>query len=122
MRAPESVERDYPLSRLTTVRAGGAADFFARPESEERVIELLAWAKGEGLPIGVVGSGSNLLVADDGFRGLVMKLAGSLTRVERDGDRIVCGGGARLPSAPPQAARWGGGGPTVGGDTPPPRG
>jgi UDP-N-acetylenolpyruvoylglucosamine reductase len=107
MSAPEGVERDYPLSRLTTVRAGGAADFFARPESEERVIELLAWAKGEGLPVGVVGSGSNLLVADDGFRGLVMKLAGSLTRVERDGDRIVCGGGARLPSAAAKAAGWG---------------
>src|SRR3954454_13938845 len=107
MSAPESVELDYPLSRLTTVRAGGAADFFARPESEERVIELLAWAKGEGLPIGVVGSGSNLLVADDGVRGLVVKLAGSLTRVERDGDRIVCGGGARLPSAAAKAAGWG---------------
>jgi UDP-N-acetylenolpyruvoylglucosamine reductase len=107
MSAPEGVERDFPLSRLTTVRAGGAADYFARPESEDQVIELLAWAKGEDIPIGVVGSGSNLLVSDDGFHGLVMKLAGSLTRVEREGDRIVCGGGARLPSAAAKAAGWG---------------
>jgi UDP-N-acetylenolpyruvoylglucosamine reductase len=107
MSAPEGVERDYPLSRLTTVRAGGSADYFARPETEQRVIELLAWAKTEGLAIGVVGSGSNLLVSDDGFRGLVMKLAGSLTRVEREGDRIICGGGARLPSAAAKAAGWG---------------
>lgn len=107
MSAPEGVERDYPLSRLTTVRAGGAADFFARPETEEQVIDLLAWAEQEGLPVGVVGSGSNLLVSDDGFPGLVMKLNGELTRVEREETHIVCGGGARLPSAAAKAAGWG---------------
>jgi UDP-N-acetylenolpyruvoylglucosamine reductase len=107
MSAPEGVERDYPLSRLTTVRAGGSADFFIRPETEDQVIELLAWAEQEGLPVGVVGSGSNLLVSDDGFRGLVLKLNGALTRVERDGTHITCGGGARLPSAAAKAAGWG---------------
>jgi UDP-N-acetylenolpyruvoylglucosamine reductase len=107
MSAPEGVERDYPLSRLTTVRAGGAADFFARPETEEQVIDLLAWAEQEGLPVGVVGSGSNLLVSDDGFRGLVMKLNGELTRVEREKTHIICGGGARLPSAAAKASGWG---------------
>ncbi len=107
MSTPDGIERDYALSRLTTVRAGGSADYFARPETEDEVIELLAWAQDEGLPVGVVGSGSNLLVADDGFRGLVLKLAGGLTRVERDGARVVCGGGARLPSAAAKAAGWG---------------
>jgi UDP-N-acetylenolpyruvoylglucosamine reductase len=105
--APEGVERDYALSRLTTVRAGGSADYFARPETEEQVVALLAWAEQEGLPVGVVGSGSNLLVSDDGFRGVVMKLNGTLTRVERDGTEITCGGGARLPSAAAKAAGWG---------------
>jgi UDP-N-acetylenolpyruvoylglucosamine reductase len=107
VKPPAGVERDYPLSRLTTIRAGGSADFFSRPETEEEVIELLAWADGEGLAIGMVGSGSNLLVSDAGVRGLVMKLAGGLTRVERGGTRVVCGGGARLPSAAAQAAGWG---------------
>jgi UDP-N-acetylenolpyruvoylglucosamine reductase len=107
MSAPNGVKRDYSLARLTTVRAGGSADFFARPESEAEVIELLSWAKGEGLRIGVVGSGSNLLVSDDGFRGLVMKLTGELTRIEREGTHLVCGGGARLPSAAAKAAGWG---------------
>jgi UDP-N-acetylenolpyruvoylglucosamine reductase len=107
MSRPEAVERDYPLSRLTTVRAGGAADYFARPETEQEVIELLSWAEQEALPIGVVGSGSNLLVSDDGFHGLVMKLAGALTRIEREGTHIACGGGARLPSAAAKAAGWG---------------
>jgi UDP-N-acetylenolpyruvoylglucosamine reductase len=107
MSAPRGIERDYSLARLTTVRAGGPADFFARPESEGEVGDLLSWAEAEGLPIGVVGSGSNLLVSDDGFRGLVMKLTGELTRVERDGVHLLCGGGARLPSAAAKAAGWG---------------
>ncbi len=107
MTPPESVERNYPLSRLTTVRAGGSADFFARPESEDEVVELLGWADRQGLAVAVVGSGSNLLVSDEGFRGLVMKLAGRLTRIERRGTSVEAGGGARLPSAAAKAGGWG---------------
>ncbi len=105
--APSGVERDYPLERLTTVRTGGAAEWFGRPASEKRLAELLAWAAAEGMAIGVVGSGSNLLIADDGFRGLALKLAGELAGVEREGERLLCGGGARLPSAAAKAAGWG---------------
>jgi UDP-N-acetylenolpyruvoylglucosamine reductase len=104
---PPAVERDYPLARLTTVRAGGPADYYARPKSERELIELLAWSESDGVPVGVVGSGSNLLISDDGFRGLVLKLDGDLTRIEREGTRVVCGGGARLPSAAAKAGGWG---------------
>jgi UDP-N-acetylenolpyruvoylglucosamine reductase len=104
---PAGVDRDYPLGRLTTVRTGGPADFFARPESQESLVELLAWAKKSAVPVGVIGSGSNLLVADDGFRGLAMKLGGALTEVERDGTHLLCGGGARLPSVAAKTAGWG---------------
>lgn len=107
---PVGIERDFPLARLTTVRTGGAADWFARPAEAERLVELLAWAESEGLPIGVIGSGSNLLVADTGFRGLALKLDGELATVERDEDGMLCGGGARLPSAAAKAASWGLGG------------
>lgn len=107
MAAPTGVERGYSLARLTTVRAGGPADYFARAESETELVELLAWAESEGLPVGVFGSGSNLLVSDEGFRGLVLKLAGGLTGIERDAHRVLCGGGARLPSAAAKAAGWG---------------
>jgi len=104
---PAGVERDYPLARLTTIRTGGSADLFARPESTERLVEALAWSEAEGVAVGVVGSGSNLLVADDGFRGLVMKLDGALAAIEQRGDRLLCGGGARLPQAAARAARAG---------------
>jgi UDP-N-acetylenolpyruvoylglucosamine reductase len=107
-RPPEGVERDYPLARLTTVRTGGPADFFARAGTVERLAELLAWADREGHEVGVVGSGSNLLVADDGFRGLVLKLDEGLAQIEHDGERrLLCGGGARLPQAAARAARLG---------------
>src|SRR3954469_12108982 len=104
---PENAEADYPLARLTTVRAGGPADLFARPATEEELVELLRWAGENGVEIGVVGSGSNLLVSDEGFRGLVLKLDGELAATEREGERLVCGGGARLPQASARAAREG---------------
>lgn len=104
---PPGVERDYPLARLTTVRAGGSAELFARPENENELIQLLGWARSAGHPVEVVGSGSNLLVADAGVPGLVLKLAGELTAIEREGSRLVCGGGARLPSAAAKTAGWG---------------
>ena len=104
MTAPPDIEREYPLARLTTVRTGGPGDFFARADSVERLAELIAWADAEALEVGVVGSGSNLLVADEGFRGLVLKLDGRLAAIERDGNRLICGGGARLPKAAARAA------------------
>jgi UDP-N-acetylenolpyruvoylglucosamine reductase len=104
---PAGVSRDHPLARLTTVRTGGPADFFARPEGDAQLAELLAWADAEQVDVGVVGSGSNLLVADDGFRGLVLKLAGDLAAIARDGDRLRCGGGARLPKVSAVAASEG---------------
>jgi UDP-N-acetylenolpyruvoylglucosamine reductase len=107
MTAPAGVERDYQLSRLTTVRAGGPADYFARPSSADEVVALLDWADGEGLQVGVVGSGSNLLVSDEGFPGLVLKLDGQLTEISREGFKVRCGGGARLPSAAAKTAGWG---------------
>jgi len=107
MTAPEGVERDFPLARLTTVRAGGPADHFARPETEGQLVTVLEWADGEGIEVGVVGSGSNLLVSDEGFRGLVIKLSGDLAAIERRNSRVIAGGGARLPSASAKAAAWG---------------
>lgn len=104
---PEGVQRDFALSRLTTVRTGGAADWFARPGDEESLVAALRWADGEGISVGVIGSGSNLLIADDGFHGLALKLDGQLAEIERDGDRVVCGGGYRFPSAAAKTAGWG---------------
>src|SRR4051794_20650711 len=115
---PAGVQRDFPLARLTTVRTGGAADWFVRPEDEESLVAALAWADAEGLPIGVIGSGSNLLIADGGFHGLAIKLDGKLAQIERDGERVICGGGFRFPSAAAKTAGWGLSGLEFGGNIP----
>jgi UDP-N-acetylmuramate dehydrogenase len=104
---PASVREGFPLAQLATVRTGGPAELFARAGNEPELAELLAWAAAQGVPVSVVGSGSNLLVADEGVAGLVLKLDRELAAIERDGAALQCGGGARLPAAAAAAARAG---------------
>jgi UDP-N-acetylenolpyruvoylglucosamine reductase len=107
MSLPAGIERDFPLARLTTVRTGGAGEYFARAGSEAQLLELLAWAAVGGVAVSVVGSGSNLLIADEGVMGLVLKLDRDLASISLDGPRMLCGGGARLPAVAARAARAG---------------
>jgi UDP-N-acetylenolpyruvoylglucosamine reductase len=104
---PDGVTRDHPLARLTTIRTGGDAELFARPGTVTELEALLRWAGEARIEVGVVGSGSNLLVADEGVRGLVIKLDRQLSQIEQDGTRLDCGGGARLPAVSAAAARLG---------------
>jgi len=93
---------------MSTVRTGGEAEYFARAGSNAQLRELLAWARAADVPVAVVGSGSNLLIADVGVRGLVVKLDRKLALIQREGPlRIVCGGGARLPAVAARAAQAG---------------
>jgi UDP-N-acetylenolpyruvoylglucosamine reductase len=91
-----TVEENVPLSRFTTLGVGGPARYFARPETSAELEELLRWAHGAGIATAVVGLGSNLLVADEGVDGLVLKLGGDLARVSANGDGLDAGGGAPL--------------------------
>jgi UDP-N-acetylmuramate dehydrogenase len=93
---PAGAERGYPLARLTTVGTGGAADWFARPRTLDELRALLCWAAAERLEVAVLGLGSNLLVADDGYRGLALRLDGELAAIAIEGDEVLCGGGASL--------------------------
>jgi UDP-N-acetylmuramate dehydrogenase len=104
---PPGVTRDYPLARLTTIRTGGTAELFARAGSLTELERLVAWAAGECIEVGVVGSGSNLLVADAGVRGLIVKLDRDLSKIDLEGTRLLCGGGARLPAVSARAAQAG---------------
>ena len=104
---PPGVLRDHPLARFTTIRTGGSAELFARVRAVEELERVLAWAASEQIEVGVVGSGSNLLIADVGVRGLVVKLDQDLSTIELDRPRILCGGGARLPAVAAAAAKAG---------------
>ncbi|HVM57533.1 MAG TPA: UDP-N-acetylmuramate dehydrogenase [Gaiellaceae bacterium] len=90
MRIEEGVE----LARFTAIGTGGPAAAFARPESVAEVEALLRWAADRGMPVAVVGLGSNLLVADEGVDALVLRLAGELSAVAVDGELLRAGGGA----------------------------
>ncbi len=107
MSRPACVQAGYPISRLTTVGTGGPARWFASPATEDELIAALGWAAGEGLALAVVGLGSNLLVSDAGWDGMVVKLRGELATVTRDGDRVVCGGGASLAVIVRRCQEWG---------------
>jgi UDP-N-acetylenolpyruvoylglucosamine reductase len=88
------VEEGVRLSRFTTLGTGGRARAFARPENVEELQGALDLARERCLPVAVLGLGSNLLVADDGFEGLALKLAGELAQVDVRGELLVAGGGA----------------------------
>ncbi len=93
---PDGLEQGFPLARLTTIGTGGAARWFARPTTMDTLAEALRFAEAEQLDVAVVGLGSNLLVADAGFDGLVVRLDGALSAIELEGARAICGGGASL--------------------------
>ena len=101
------IATDAPLAPLTTIRVGGTADHLARVASFAGVVDALAWARDRDLRVAVVGRGSNLIVSDAGFRGLVLRLVGRLTSISVRGDDVWCGGGASLPRAVQRAAAQG---------------
>jgi UDP-N-acetylmuramate dehydrogenase len=105
-----NVEANVLLSRFTTIGTGGPAAAFARPETVEELQEALVFAGERGLPVAVVGLGSNVLVADDGFAGLVLKLGGDLANVGVRQELLVAGGGAANAVALHQARAAGLGG------------
>jgi UDP-N-acetylmuramate dehydrogenase len=98
---------DAPLARFTTIRVGGPADWLAEPGSARAIVAALAWARDTGMRVAVVGKGSNLLIDDAGFRGLVIRLRGRLQGISVRGERLWCGGGVSLPRAVLRAASAG---------------
>ena len=89
-----AIEQGVPLGRLTTVGIGGPARHFARPETLGELQEALRWAADRGESLFTIGLGSNLLVADDGVEGLVLRLTGELAEASASDGLVVAGGGA----------------------------
>ena len=90
------LEPEVKLSKFTTLGTGGPARWFARPEDVPGLNELVIWADENDIPVAPVGLGSNLLVADKGFPGLVLKLDGVLAAAKVGEGRLIAGGGVPL--------------------------
>ena len=83
-----------PLKKHTSFKIGGNADFIVVPKSKDEIISLIDFFKKESIPYFVMGNGSNLLIADEGYRGVVVKLAGGLNNIEIKGDIVYIEAGA----------------------------
>jgi UDP-N-acetylenolpyruvoylglucosamine reductase len=88
------MEENVALARHTTIGTGGPARWFARPETVDELQADLSWASEQGVPVHVIGLGSNVLVHDEGVDALVLKLAGDLSAAYVEDDVLVAGGGA----------------------------
>lgn len=92
-----SVQFDAPLGALTTYRVGGNAAALVRATSAEDLRKVAALLRKVDVPLAVVGRGSNLLVADEGFAGVVVMLDGDFDEIHFADNVVTVGGGALLP-------------------------
>lgn len=94
---------DEPLAPHTTFAVGGPADLYAIPESERDLVSLLSFAHNEQLPYFILGGGANILVGDNGIRGLVIDMT-RLAGIEHHGTRVTAGAGAAISDVAAYAA------------------
>jgi UDP-N-acetylmuramate dehydrogenase len=89
-----NIQENIPLAQYTTFKIGGAAKFFVEAKDEKEILEALEFAREKNLPVFVLGGGSNVLVADKGFEGLVLKISNFKFQISNS--QIICDGGCSL--------------------------
>src|SRR5262245_55516269 len=95
----EIVMQGEPLAPHTYFRLGGPAEFFARPRSNEELAALVARCRQDNVPVHLLGGGCNLLVRDEGVKGVVIKLDQEpFTGIQVSGNLVTAGAGALLSS------------------------
>lgn len=92
----ENIFENEPLSSHTSFKIGGNADFLVMPENEEELISLIKYLKKDNINFSVIGNGSNLLVNDDGYRGVIIKTSGSFNKITVSGNIVEAQAGALL--------------------------
>ena len=93
-----------PMSRHTTFRVGGPADYFLVPGDPDQLKKLVRYCKDNGIAFFILGNGSNLLVSDEGYRGAVIQLFRNMSEIRIEGTRIYADAGALLSQIAAQAA------------------
>jgi len=102
------IRLNEPLAKRTTLRVGGPADYYVEPASEADLAAVLKFCGKHALQFFILGRGSNLIVRDGGYRGMVICLLQPyFSRVEVEGERLRCGAGARLKEVAVTARRNG---------------
>ena len=103
----DDVRRDEPMRKHTTFRVGGSADFFVPVKDRDALIGATSFLKANGIPYFLLGNGSNLLVSDQGYRGVILQLTGDLAEIDFDGEYVRAGAGVQLMRLAAQAAERG---------------
>jgi UDP-N-acetylmuramate dehydrogenase len=102
-----SCQFDADLAGHSSWQIGGPADLLIEPDSIDQVATVVRFARQEGVPLLVIGQGTNLLFDDAGLRGIVMKLGARLARLEIAGNRILAEGGVWIPGLARRAMQAG---------------
>lgn len=92
----ERIRTQEPMKLHTTFRVGGPADYFVMPETPEEVQQVIGLCREEKMPYYVIGNGSNLLVSDEGYRGVILQIYRTMSHIEAEGTRIRAQAGALL--------------------------
>lgn len=100
----ERIRTKERMENHTSLHIGGEADYFAVPETEEEVRVLIGLCKQEGVPFYVIGNGSNLLVSDQGFRGMILMFDQNYARIQVTEDVITAQAGTMLARLANEAA------------------
>ncbi|MDD5455350.1 MAG: UDP-N-acetylmuramate dehydrogenase [Candidatus Ratteibacteria bacterium] len=98
------IEENIPLAEYTTFGVGGNADYFCLVRAKEDLSILINWCKDNNFPFLTIGNGSNLLINDKGFGGLVIKLGNCFKRISCSDETIIAGAGVSLPVLLKEAA------------------
>ncbi len=99
--------KDEPMKKHTTFRIGGPADIFAAPESEKGICETVRLCREAGVPLYIIGNGSNLLVSDDGFRGVILQIFKNHSSLSFEGNLVTAESGILLSALAKQALAHG---------------
>ena len=92
----EQVKTEEPMKNHTTFRVGGPAEFFVMPRSAEEVKKVIDLCRRESFPYYIIGNGSNLLVSDQGYRGVVLQIYKEMSYIEVEENVVVAQAGALL--------------------------
>lgn len=99
----EQVHENEPMSRRTTFRAGGAADWLVEPDTEGQLAEIIRLCREQQVPWYILGNGSNLLVGDKGYRGVVIQICKRMNEIRTEENKIYAQAGALLSKIAAQA-------------------
>ena len=103
----DNVLVDEPMSEHTTFKIGGPADLFVTPDDADEIAEVLEVCRAAEVPYFVLGCGSDLLVSDEGYRGVIISLTEGLVGVTVDGKEMSCQAGVGLREASEMACELG---------------